>query len=176
MADNGRNGTAPGGRGPRRNRTKFTPAARARFLQELARLGSINAAAAAAGLLGSTARYHMGADPEFKEEVDAALERHERRLMEQVEKLALEGVREPIMDRQGNQVGERVRYSERMLLAWLRRQEANTWLERAKVEHSGHIRHEHSGRIEVEELTPEQQRRARLLLQSLAGDRGGPTG
>lgn len=155
------------GRGPMNNRTTFTAQARAEFLEELAVLGSANAAAAAAGISESVARYHRDADPDFAEECQRALDRHHRMLMQVVKKLGVDGVEEPIFDRLGVEIGKKKRYSERMLLAWLARQETGSWAQRGTVkhEHTGEVKH--TGRIEVEQLTAEQQRHARRFLQSL---------
>jgi hypothetical protein len=61
------------------------------------------------------------------------------------------------------------KYSERLLLAYLRRMESGTWTERVAVDQTvaGTVKHEHSGRIEVEQLTPDQQRAARAFLATL---------
>lgn len=152
-----------------RRRPTFTPVARAEFLEELALLGSTSAAAAAAGIPESVARYHRERDEEFAEECAAALDRHDRMLMRQVKKLAVDGVDEDIYDRNGQVIGSRKRYSERMLLRWLERQATGSWAARGTVQHqvSGKVEHEHSGRIEVENLTPEQRKLARRFLATV---------
>lgn len=146
----------------------WTQQARAEFLEELGILGSASAAAAAAGIAVSVARYHRDTDPEFAAEWAAALDRVDRTLMRQVRKMALEGiVTKTVRDDHGNIQYEERKYSERLLLAYLRRMESGTWTERVAVEQSGTVQHEHSGRIEVEKLTPEQRSRVRDLLESL---------
>lgn len=153
-----------------RNRTTWTPQVRAEFLEELSVLGSTASAAAAAGIAESVARYHRDTDPEFAEEWKAALARHDRSLMQQVRKMALDGVVVSVVkDADGRVVKEDRKFSERILVAYLRRMETGSWLDRVKVdnEHSGTVKHEHSGRIEVENLSPEQRRKARDFLASL---------
>lgn len=158
----------PGQPGPRN--TTWTPQARAEFLEELSVLGSAKAAAAAAGVAESVARYHRDNDPEFAAEWAAALDRLDRTLMKQVRKMALDGiVTKEIRNDHGAVVVQERKYSERLLLAYLRRMESGTWTERVAVDQNvtGTVQHKHSGRIEVEQLTPEQQRAARAFLATL---------
>lgn len=133
-------------------------------------LGSAQAAAAAAGIPVSVARYHRDNDPEFAAEWAAALDRLDRTLMKQVRKMALDGiVTKEIRNDAGAVVVQERKYSERLLLAYLRRMESGTWTERVAVDntHTGTVEHKHSGRIEVEQLTPDQQRAARAFLATL---------
>lgn len=148
----------------------FTPIARAEFLEELSVLGTAAAAAAAAGIPVSVARYHRDNDPEFAAEWQAALDRLDRTLMKQVRKMALDGiVTKEIRNDHGEVVVSERKYSERLLLAYLRRMESGKWAESVSVDttHSGTVEHKHSGRIEVEKLTPEQSRAARAFLATL---------
>jgi hypothetical protein len=151
-----------------RNRTSFTPLARATFLEELAVLGTVNAAAAAAGVHSRIFYYHREHDPSFADEWDEALQRHDRLLMQQVRRMALDGiVTKTIRDADGNVQYEERKYSERLLLRYLERMERGSWQPSAAVETTGKVQHEHSGRIEVENLTPDQRRKARDFLASL---------
>lgn len=148
----------------------FTPLARAEFLEELSVLGVANAAAAAAGIPLTVAIYHRQNDPTFAAEWAAALDRHGRTLMQQVRKMALDGlVVKEVRDAHGNVVVQERKYSERILLAYLRRMETGSWAERVAVEQTvtGTVEHTHRGRIEVEQLTQEQRNAARRFLATL---------
>ena len=147
--------------------TVFRDDVRAAFLLAYERSGSVNAAAASAGVSERVVRYHRDTDPEFRDEMAAALGRLDEEMMRQVKHLALEGVEEPIFDKLGTQIGTKRRYSERVLLAWLKRLESGSWLDRQRVEVAGTVQHEHSGRIEVADMTPEQRLAARRFLATL---------
>jgi len=156
--------------GPMRNRTAFTPMARAEFLEELAVLGSMRSAAAAAGIASSVIDYHKAGDPTFAEDIADALDRHDRLLMQQVKKMALDGiVVAEVRNDHGVVIRQERKYSERLLLAYLKRQESGSWADRVQVNQTvtGKVEHQHSGRIEVESLSPEQRRKARDFLASL---------
>lgn len=148
----------------------FTPLARAEFLEELSVLGVANAAAAAAGIPLTVAIYHRQNDPTFAAEWASAIDRHGRTLMQQVRKMALDGlVTKEVRDAQGNVVVQERKYSERILLAYLRRMETGSWAERVAVEQTvtGTVEHKHSGRIVVEHLNQEQRNAARAFLATL---------
>lgn len=151
-------------------RTTFTPLARAQYVEELAILGTYRSAAAAAGIPSSVADYHRANDEGFAAECADALDRHQRLLMQQVKKMALDGiVTREIRNDAGVVVVQEKRFSERLLLAYLKRMESGSWADRVQVDQkvTGKVEHEHSGRIEVEQLTPEQRRRARDFLAAL---------
>ena len=148
---------------------KFTDDVRAAYLQALEKLGTYSAAAAAVGICTATSINYRKKHPEFQRQCDGALGRLEGQLMETVRKLAVDGVQEPVYDKNGEQIGSKRKYSPQMLLAWLKRHETGSWAEqrRLQVEHSGEVQHKHSGRIEVEQLTAEQKQAARRFLATL---------
>lgn len=161
-----------GKRGPGRPRgvsDRFGPKQREQFLQAVAELGSYQAAAGRVGVSYQVALRYRKSHPEFDQQCMSAKLVTQAEVTSQLRRLALDGVVEPIFDRGGVQIGERRRYSERLLLAWLRRLESGSWLDRGKVEHTvaGKVEHEHTGRVQVEHLTPEQQRAARDFLRKL---------
>lgn len=145
---------------------RFTPEVRAAFLVALRRTGVITAAAAAVGIAVRTINYHRHKDSEFDDQVAEALGLLDEEMMDQVRKLAIDGVIETLYDKNGNEIGERRRYDSKLLLAWLRRQDTLSWAPQVHV--SGAIAHDHSHRVEAERrLTPEQRRAARAFLNTL---------
>jgi hypothetical protein len=153
-----------------RQRAKWTEETRAAFLLALRRSGSVNAAAGAVNVPESVVRWHRNKEPEFAEECDQALAALNEELMGVVREHAVKGmVVRQIKNDAGEVVVQERRYSERLLLAWLKRQESGSWADRVQVDQkvTGKVEHEHSGRIEVEHLTPEQRRKAREFLATL---------
>jgi len=147
----------------------WNPEVRASFLLALQRSGSVNAAAAAVGIYESVVRYHRDHDEEFAAECKRAMDLLAEELMGVVREHAVRGViTKEVRNDTGAVVVRERRYSERLLLAWLRKQESGSWTERVAVDqkHSGTVEHKHSGRIEVEHYTPEQRRKAREFLAS----------
>lgn len=151
-------------------RTTWTPEVQAAFLLALRRHGSMTAAAGSVGVHEGLARYHRDHDEEFALECDNAIAALDEELMAVVKEHATKGV---VVREIRNDAGEVVvrerKYSEKLLLAWLRRQESGSWRDRGSVDvnHTGAVQHQHTGRIEVEQLTPEQRHKARDFLASL---------
>lgn len=157
----------PPGRGPR---YVWTPEVQGAFLLALRRSGSMNAAAGAVGVHFSLVRYHRDRDPEFAAEIDVAKQAHEEELLNKLREWVTTGVvTKEFRDADGKVTMVERKVSERLLLAWLRRQESGTWHDKLAVDQtvSGTVKHEVSGRIEVEHMTPEQRRLARAFLASL---------
>lgn len=149
---------------------RFGPKTRERFLAALAELGSFRAACGRVDISYRVALLYRKAHPDFDQQCTDARMRTRSEVTSQLRRLVLDGVVEPIFDRNGVQIGERRRYSEKLLLAWLRKLESGSWLERGRLEHkhSGSVQHEHSGRIQVEQMSAEQQRAARDFIRTLA--------
>lgn len=153
-----------------RQRAKWTDEVRAAFLLALKRSGSLNAAAGAVNVPESVVRYHRDNNPEFADEIQQSLAALNEELMNVVREHAVKGmVVRTIRNDHGEVVVQERRYSERLLLAWLKRQESGSWADRVQVDQTvkGKVEHEHHGRIEVEQLTPDQRRKARDFLASL---------
>ncbi|MBI1213781.1 MAG: hypothetical protein GC190_20160 [Alphaproteobacteria bacterium] len=143
---------------------RLTNAERATFLSALASTGSIAAAARTIGRARSTMHSAIGADPAFKLEVESATDAYVSKLLQQAHRLAIDGVSTPIFDRDGEQVGERVKYSERVLLKLLERRDAD-FAPKTTVEHTGRVEHQHS--LDVSGLALSPQARVELLAALL---------
>ena len=101
----------------------WTPVRKARFLEHLSRHGNVRAACAAAGLSGEAAYRLRRREALFARGWAAALVLAREHSVQVLADRALNGVSEPIFYR-GEQVGARVRFDSRLLLAHLARLDA----------------------------------------------------
>ncbi len=147
---------------------KFGNKLKATFLSELERLGSYRAASASISISAATVLRHRKADPDFDDACEKALEKLTEKLVSKARELALDGALEQTFDREGRVIRERRRYSEKILLRMLAARDPENFSETKKIDHnhSGSIDHDHKGSIKVEDLSTEQQRAARTLLQT----------
>jgi hypothetical protein len=142
----------------------FTERLRALFLEKLAELGNYGAAAAAVGVSYHTTLRYRKAHPEFQEQCDAAQLRLNRELVTAARQHCIEGmVVERVTDKNGN-VTEKRKYDTRVLLRWLARRMPEEWGDEKRVKIEGEVQHEHSGAIELTDLSAKQQRLVRQLL------------
>ena len=148
----------------------FDAEKRGAFCLAMERTGEISAAAAAVNISRTTVYDAIKRDPEFAADVAKAKGRLLERLLGTAKTVAIEGIVEKFYDKDGNVTREVRRYDTRVLLAWLKRL-APEWGDRVKVdqkvEHTGTVEHQHSGRIEVEKMTTEQRDAARAFLATL---------
>lgn len=150
------------------NPYKFTKARKDTFLSELERLGSYKAAAASIGVGVNTIYVHRKKDPRFEHECEQALNKLTKALNTVARKLAIEGVEELSYDRENRVIRRRVRYDTKILLRMLAARDPDNWSDTKKIEQTikGRVDHEHSGSIDVRDLTPKQQRAAREMLKT----------
>lgn len=102
--------------------TKFDDAAKQVYLDFLAKTGRRYDAAAAAGVTQRCVRLHVVDDEEFAEAYDEALAAWRDKVLRQAEKLALEGVREPVASG-GKVVAHKRVYATNILAMEMRRVE-----------------------------------------------------
>lgn len=149
---------------------KFDAERKAAFVLAFERCGGeISAAAAAVKVSRVTVYTHLKNDPEFAEAVEQAEGRIDEMMMAQVKRLAIDGVEEPMFDKTGKQVGVRRKYSERVLLAWLKRRNRE-WRDHLHVDKTVQGRVEHEHRVTPRELPKEARNRVRDLLDTLPVD------
>lgn len=103
---------------------RFTPERRAQFLTVLAEAGSVRAACARVGVSAECVYRLRRRDPAFAAGWDGALVLARRAAEDLLAQRALEGLDEPIFYR-GEQVGSRLRFDGRLLLAHLARLDAH---------------------------------------------------
>ncbi len=108
----------------RRRASGWTPERRAAFLDALRATGTVRAACAAVGLSRAGAYLLRDRCPDVAAEWDAAIDCHQEALLQEAICRATEGSVRPVTYR-GRIVGERVVYSDRLLIAALYRGRAN---------------------------------------------------
>lgn len=111
-------------------------AKRAAFLEQLAQLGNITAAAEAVGIDRVTAYRWRDADPEFAEAWADALEQAADRIELEARRRAVEGVDEPVFY-QGTQCGTVRKYSDSLMGLLLRAHKPEKYADRNKTELTG---------------------------------------
>lgn len=114
--------------------TQFTSELKAAFVLAYERSGEKKAAAAAVGMTRQTIYNHLGSDPEFAADCERARGRLLETCIERLKHLAIDGVLKTTYDKDGNVVAVTKIYSERMLLAWLKRLERDKWGDKVAVD------------------------------------------
>lgn len=127
-----------GGKLRSRAHDKFNPQARKRYLKALASSGLKTKSAASAGVDYQTVRNYLAIHPEFQLEIDSAIEEHRDVLLEEVVRRGVTGWTEQFLfDEEGVLVGQKVRFSDRLLEVALKRIDPLSRETISKVEHSG---------------------------------------
>lgn len=117
---------------------KFTPAVRKRYLEHLAEWGTKNRSAKAAGIDYRTVLNYLATHPEFQLEIDDALEKYRDMLLDEVKKRAVEGyAQNPIFNKDGEIVGEKIVKSDRLLEFAVKRIDPASREQIQKIEHKG---------------------------------------
>ena len=124
---------------------RVTPERIKTFIDMFARTGSFHAASRAASPHATgptfglqTWRDLIQRDPEFAALCDQARSHALGKVEETIAIHALEGVEEPIYQ-QGRLVGTKLVFDHKLLLRLAERLDSNTWAQRSKIEHSGHV-------------------------------------
>jgi len=138
---------------------KFDDERRGAYLLALERSGEVTAASAAVGLSRQTIYATMKADPEFKEACEAAKGRLVEKALAVAKMLAIDGVVDKTYDKDGNLTGERVRYSERLLLRLIERH-LPEWGAKLNIEKKV----EHTGSVDISHMTTADKATMRDLL------------
>ena len=94
---------------------KRKPSRRRRFLEELARGWSVSKAAQTSGVSRAQIYRWRKEDPQFAADWNEAYEVGVDVLEDAAYSRAVEGIATPIFNQEGNQVGEKVEYSDRLL-------------------------------------------------------------
>jgi len=122
---------------------RLNDAERLTFLSALARTGSVAASARAINRPRSTLHSATKMDSEFQLACESAQDEYVATLLKQAHKLAVDGVSTPIFDKDGIQRGEKIRYSERVLLTLLARRDPD-FAPKTTVELTGKVEVEHT--------------------------------
>jgi len=142
---------------------KFTEEKRARFLACLEQTGEITAAAAVAGISRQTAYDTANREPAFAEAIEAALGRLDEERLRIFRKLAIEGVEKVTYDKDGNVAARTRVFSERLLLAWIKRHKPQEWGEKIQVDQTTTERRE----LSVRDIPREARLKLREALAAL---------
>ena len=114
--------------------SKFDEARRAVFLEVLEHTGEVTAAAARAGVSRSCAYNTAKTDPEFADACEAALGRLDEERLKVFRRLAIDGVTKTTYDKDGNVVAVTKVFSERLLLAWIKRHKPVEWGDKVQID------------------------------------------
>jgi len=146
---------------------KFTPRAQQIYLDELIRTGAVVKSCAAAGVSYKCVRDFRLKSPEFREQVELALELHRDRLLEEATRRAVDGWDErPVVDDEGNIVGYVHKYSDRLLELLLKRADPS-FRDNAGGPHTNQSAGA-SALAELATLSPEARDKLRSVLEEAA--------
>ena len=127
-----------GGKVRSRAHIKFNQAARTRYLTHLGETGLKTQSAEAAGVDYQSVRNYLAIHPDFQDEIERAVEAHRDVLLAEVVRRGKDGwVEQPIFDKDGVKIGDKHRYSDRLLEVALKRVDPLSRESISKVEHSG---------------------------------------
>ena len=145
--------------------TQFDAEQKAAFVLAYERSGEKKAAAAAVGVTRQTIYNHLAKDSQFVADCEAARGRLLEKCISRLKHLAIDGVTKTTYDKDGNKVSVTKIYSERMLLAWLKRLEREKWGDRVDVNQkvSGTVEH----RTPITQVPKEARTRLRDALAEL---------
>jgi len=146
---------------------QFDAERKAAFVLAYERTGEKKAAAAAVGVTRQTIYNHLETDPAFREACEAARGRLLESCIATLKKLAIDGVEKTTFDKDGNKVSVTRVYSERMLLAWLKRLEREKWGDKVAVDQTVHATVRNTHEITPAQLDRVQRSRVRDLLDTL---------
>ena len=159
---------------------KFSGECRQEFLRELTSTGHIYHACRVAGISYQTMHRHRKGgkyeDLQFEEDYLQAMGNYVGMLKAEAQRRAIEGWDErPVIDKDGNIVGQVRKFSDTLLLALLRRSDEG-YKDRvqvdAKTTHEGEVVHTHTHGAELEQLyknlEPEEQEAWKEVLRAIA--------
>jgi hypothetical protein len=104
------------------------------LLKAYAKSGSIEQAAKVAGVHRLTHYDWMKNDPDYAVAFRYAKEDYREKLEAEADRRAIDGVAEPIFDKNGNQIGERRKYSDTLLIFRLKGLAPEKYAERRRVD------------------------------------------
>ena len=150
---------------------KFTEKARQTYLDFVGKSGRKMHAAEAAGVSYKTVQNYLAIHPEFQEEVDKSIETYRDVLLSEVHRRGVDGwVEKPILNKDGEVVGEHIKFSDKLLEISLRRVDPISRESTTKLEHSGGatIASVPFNVEKLEKLSREGRGHLRAVMQELA--------
>lgn len=147
--------------------TKFTPDKQALYLAALELSGEVSPCAAAVGVSRQCIYDRMKADPEFAALCEVAQGRLDAEIMTTVRTLAIKGTTVYTYGKDGKVASEKTVFSERIILAWLKRRDRAAWGDKLDVDKTTTTHHIEERRIRVEDMTGAQLMAARAFVATL---------
>lgn len=142
------------------------PDARERFLSALSLSGEVAPAAAAAGVSREVAYKHLQRDPQFAMECDLAVGKLRQEAHETLKRLAVDGIPEPIFNKDGEQVGERRKYDTRALIRFIERHDKQ-WRAGIDIDQKVDVK----GSVDISAMPAQDKKQLRdLLLRNHIGE------
>lgn len=118
------------------NRLKFDDKLKTKYLMFLAEHGKKTLAARQCGISYPTYLDHVNNDPEFAQWVEIALEERAHRIVKRLEHEAMEGFEEGIFNKEGEQVGTRLKHETQLRAMILKRYDPE-YKDRSEINHTG---------------------------------------
>lgn len=99
----------------KKDEIRFDAVAKQQYCALLAQTGLKQKSAREIGFNPCTINAHEKTDPEFKAAVDEAMEDYRELLEAEIKRRAVDGVQSPVYNKNGDLVGHKLEYSDRML-------------------------------------------------------------
>ncbi len=147
--------------------TKFTPTKQAAYVKALEQSGEVSPCAAAVGVSRQCIYDRMKVDPDFRDACEMAQGRLDAEIMATVKRLTVEGTVTETFGKNGEVVSRKRVFSERILIAWLKRRDRAAWGDKVEVDQTLHGKVISEQRIRVEDMTPAQLTAARAFVATL---------
>lgn len=132
---------------------------RALFLSALGESGELAPSAAVAGISRQTVYDHLERDPAFAEECDAVVGKLRQQAHETLKRIAVDGVAEPVLDKDGKVVGEKRKYDVRALLRLIERHDRQ-WRTGIDINQKVEVK----GKVDISHMPPEDKAKLRDIL------------
>lgn len=155
---------------------KFNQSARTRYLTNLSEWGTKTRSAEAAGVTYQTVRNYLAVHPAFQDEIDNAVEEYRDMLLTEMRTRAVDGwIEQPLFDKDGNHIGDKVKKSDRLLEVALKRVDPESRETISKIEHSGSavVGTVNFDPAELAGLDRKGRDALRIVLKQIAAGRGG---
>lgn len=146
--------------------SKFDAERKAAYILAYERTGEVISAAAAVRVCRQTVYRHLNEDPEFAAAIHEAEGRLVETIVQKLKQLAIEGVETKHYDKEGKLARVTRTYSERLMLAWLKRLRMRDWGDKLAVDQTvtGTVTHQS---IEPKDVPRVARNRLREALEAL---------
>ena len=165
-----------GGKVRKTTHHKFDDGAREKYLEAIGQSGLKMMSAKVAGVTYRAVQNYMAVHPEWKLEVDKAMNVYRDVLLKEAHRRGVKGwVEQPILNKEGEVVGERIKFSDKLLELLVKRVDPISREQVTKVEHSGSAVIA-SVDIDMKDLLKKLSPEGRLKLRDVMLELKGPDG